>query len=251
MLPVMRHSLRPVCAFPLVAGIVLLALPREAHADPVPQELMDKLAAHAAAFEAMRTHASFVFEGELDDVDGDGKTASDKRLSARVEANGTAARLIVIKYVEDTEDKTEDARKKAREAEEKRRAKSADQLEKEKVRMPFLASEQAKYSFDEVEVDRADGGRVRIAFVPKAPTEQTIEGSAWVDAKVGTVLSAGFKMSKTPFFVDWIHFTVEFGQVTPLGPAISKVTTEGRGGIPFFHKHFVGSATISDYRITP
>jgi hypothetical protein len=240
-----------VSAFAIVTSFALAALAREANAAAPPPELMAKLAVHAAGFEAMRTHASYAFDGKLDDLDGDGKTTGKKVLDARVEANGTLARLVVIKYLEDGEDKTEDARKKARDAEEKRKSKTEDEREKEKVPMPFLVSAQSKYTFDEVETDAKDPTRVRIAFVPKAPTEQTIEGSAWVDTKAGTVLSAGFKMSKTPLFIDWIHFTVEFGETTPLGPAISKITTEGRGGILFFHKHFVGSATVSDYRISP
>jgi hypothetical protein len=250
MIPVM-HRLATLATSAVFTSLALVAAPRVAHADVPPQDLMDKLAVHAAAFEAMRTRASCAFDGKLDDVDSDGKATSNKVLNARVEANGTLARFIVIKYLEDGEDKTDDARKKARDAEEKRKAKTPEEREKEKVQMPFLASVRAKYTFDEVEVDRADASRVRIAFIPKAPTEQTIEGSAWVDTKAGTVLSAGFKMSKTPLFIDWIHFTIEFGESTPLGPAISKITTEGRGGILFFHKHFIGSATVSDYRICP
>ncbi len=248
---VMNRRAAGASALAFGAGLALVALSSKAAAAAPPPELMEKLAVHAAAFEAMRTHASFLFDGKLDDLDGDGNCTSKKALNGRVEANGTAARFVVIKYVEDGEDKTDDARRKAREADEKRKAKTPEEREKEKVPMPFLASEYAKYTFDEVEVDRADASRVRIAFVPKAPTEQTIEGSAWVDTKAGTVISAGFKMSKTPLFIDWIHFTVEFGETTPLGPAISKITTEGRGGLLFFHKHFVGSAVVSSYRIVP
>ncbi len=233
MLRVMRRYAGSSVTRVFLAAVFLAATSSVAQAALPPHELMEKLAVHAAAFEAMRTRASFAFDGRLDDLDGDGKASSDKKLTARVEANGTAAHLVVIKYLEDNEDKTDEARKKAHEADEKRKAKSAEQLEKEKIRMPFLATEQAKYSFDEVEVDRADAARVRISFVPKSPSEQTIEGSAWVDTNAGTVVSAGFKVSKTPIFVDWIHFTVEFGETTALGPAISKVTTEGRGGILF------------------
>jgi hypothetical protein len=251
MLCVMSRPGTGAFAFAVGAGLALAAASRTAHADLPPAELMDRLAVHAAGFELMRTHASFAFDGKLDDLDGDGNATSKKVLHARVEANGTAARLVVIRYLEDGEDKSDDARKKAHDADEKHKAKTQEERDKEKVPMPFLSSERAKYTFDEVETDRADASRVRIAFVPKAPTEQTIEGSAWVDTRAGTVISAGFKMSKTPLFIDWIHFTVEFGETTPLGPAISKITTEGRGGILFFHKHFVGSATVTDYRICP
>ena len=236
----------------VVASLALVALPRAARADAPPPELMDKLAVHAAGFEAMRTRASCALEGNLANLDGDGVATSKKAMIARVEANGVLSRFVVIKYLEDGEDKTEDARKKAREDEEKHAKQTAAESDKERLHMPFLQSERAKYTFDEVEVDRADPTRVRIAFRPQgSPPSRRSKVPAWVDARGGTVLSAGFKMSKTPLFVDWIHFTVEFGATTSLGPAISKVTTEGRGGLLFIHKHFVGSATISDYRIAP
>ena len=88
-------------------------------------------------------------------------------------------------------------------------------------------------------------------FVPKVKADDTIEGSAWVDMQAGTVLTAGFKMSKTPMFVDYVHITVEFGASTSLGPAISKIHLDGKGGFLFWNKIFRATATVSDYAITP
>jgi hypothetical protein len=117
--------------------------------------------------------------------------------------------------------------------------------------MPFHASEQARYDFDVVETDVADPSRVRIAFTPKVTADDTVEGSAWVDTKTGTVVSAGFKLSKPPTFVDYVHITVEFGAPTKLGPAISHVSLSGKGGFLFFRKEFRANATLSGYAITP
>ena len=120
---------------------------------------------------------------------------------------------------------------------------------KRELRMPFLATEQARYTFDVVEKDKDDPTRVRVTFVPKSKDETTIEGSAWVDEREGTVLSAGFKLSRTSMWIDYVHIQVEFGAKTPLGPAVSKVSMDGRGGILFFRKHFRAEATLSDWRV--
>jgi hypothetical protein len=183
----------------------------------------------------------------MERLDGDGQPSGVKEMTARVEADGTRARLDVVRYTEDGEDKTRDARDKAREAD----AEPAAEKEKTVIRMPFLAAEQGRYVFDQVAVDGADPARIRIAFVPRVAAENAIEGSAWVDTRTATVLSAGFKISKPGTFVDYVRVTVEFGAPTVLGPAVSRVTVEGKGGILFLRKRFRGAATLSDYRISP
>jgi hypothetical protein len=65
------------------------------------------------------------------------------------------------------------------------------------------------------------------------------------------VISTGVKLSKPPTFVDWVHFTAEFSEKTPLGPALSHLTFEAKGGILFIRKHFRGEVTMKDYRIAP
>jgi hypothetical protein len=196
-------------------------------------------------------HASYAIDGRVENVDGDGKATGSKEMSARMAADGHDAQLDVIRYVEDGEDKTDEARKKASEDRAKKKKEREKNSDKHDLRMPFHAAEQARYTFDQVEADKADPSRVRITFVPKAPAEDAIEGSAWVDMRAGTVISAGFKLSKTDTFVDYVNFTVEFGAPTPLGPAVSHVTVEGKGGVLFFRKRFRGAATLSDYRIIP
>jgi hypothetical protein len=209
---------------------------------------MLKLAAYAANFELQRTHACYAVEGHLDLLDGDGKVDSNKELKGHVDADGTDARLTVISYFEDGKDKTEDGIKEARESARKSREKRDA---KKGIRIPIRADEQGRYVFDQVETDGQDLTRVLLTFVPKERTAETIEGSAWVDAATGTIFSASFKLSRPPMFVDFVFFSLEFGVPTALGPAVSKVSIEGKGGILFLRKHFRATANLSDYRIVP
>jgi hypothetical protein len=208
---IVRTLLAPAACLALVA-----VAPRSADAAPPPPELMARLTVHAAHYEVMRTSASYAMVGTLERVDGEGKVTGLKEMSARVEADGKRARLDIVRYVEDGKDKTTDAREKARESD----AEPTEDKEKRAIRMPFLA-------------------------------DNAIVGSAWVDTRTATVLTAGFKVSKPETFVDYVHVTVEFGAQTPLGPAVSKVTVDGRGGFLFIRKRFRGAATFSDYRIVP
>jgi hypothetical protein len=251
----LRRSASLVSLFRFASLVALVALvflvgavvPRTAYAQPPDADLLARVAIHAQAIEKMRTHASYLLEGELDSLDGDGKVAGVKKMTARVVADGERARLVVLKCTEDGKDATESARKDARTGNDR----TKDQRKKEHVEMPFLAEAQPHYVFDQIAVDTADPSRVQISFVPKEPNEHTSEGSAWIDTKAGTLLSAGFKLSKPGFFVDYVHLTIELGVMTEIGPAISKVTVDGKGGLLFLRKHFRGEATLSDYRILP
>ncbi|MGO9838931.1 MAG: hypothetical protein ACLP1X_32520 [Polyangiaceae bacterium] len=235
-----------VVALAALAAVGAVSAPRSASAAPPEPALMARLAEYAARLDSMRTHASYGIEGQLETLDRSGKPDSVKAMTAHVDADGKTAKLNVIKYTEDGEDKTDEARKKARESDEKRKKDN-----KKRVRIPLLATEQPRYVFDQLEVDPTDSSRVKISFVPKDPEQDTIEGSAWVDAKTGSLISAGFKLSKTSMFVDYVHFTVEFGETTPLGSAVSTVLVEGQGGILFFRKRFRGTAKVTGYTIVP
>jgi hypothetical protein len=234
-----------LCFVAVLAIAVAVGVPRAASAAPPEPELMARLAHYAARLDSMRTHASYSVDGQLETLDRAGKPDSVKAMKARVDADGTTAKLTVIEYTEDGEDKTNDARTKARERDERRKK------ENKRFRIPILAAEQPRYVFDQIEVDSADPSRVRISFVPRAPEDDTIEGSAWVDARAGSLISAGFKLSRTSMFVDYVHFTVEFGESTRLGSAVSTVLVEGQGGILFFRKRFRGTARVSNYAVVP
>jgi hypothetical protein len=202
---------------------------------------MSRLADYAARFERVRKHVSYRVDGRWETLDSDGAPESVKEGEARVETDGAQLRFIVLRYVEDGEDKTDEARKKALES-----AKRRDQ-DKKWIKMPLLAGEQTRYVFDQVEIDGRDPTRVRIAFSPRERQDDTIEGSAWVDSQQGTPISAGFRLVRTPLFVEYVNFIVQFGQPTALGPAVSTIGVEGRAGILFFRKRFRASATLGDY----
>jgi hypothetical protein len=236
-----------LCVLSLSACAGLTFTAPSARAAPPSSELVTKLAEHAEAFEHMRNHAGFLIDASLLELDGDGKTTSSMSGSARVDADGHATHVTVIRYVEDGKDETANAQKKAHEADTKRPKKADD----ERIHFPFLAREQSKYVFDQVESDPNDPSRVRITFVPKQPGTNSIDGSAWVDSSKGSILSAGFKLSRTPIFVDYIHVTVEFGAQTSMGAAVSRLTVDGGGGVLFLHRRFQGTASLTDYRIVP
>jgi hypothetical protein len=236
---------RRLGALLLFVVLAAFAFPRTAHADPPSAALMAKLAANATKIDLMRTHASYTIEGRLEGFDTEGDTNSVKEMKARVDADGTHTKVTVLSYIEDGEDKTSEGQKTAKENADKRKD------PKKMLRMPTLASEQPRYDFDVVETDPVHPERVRLTFTPKVPSENTVEGSGWVDTNTGTVISAGFKLSVTPMFVDFIHFTVEFGAKTSLGMAVSTINVEGKGGFLFIRKHFRGTANVSSYRIVP
>jgi hypothetical protein len=153
----------------------------------------------------------------------------------------------VFRYLENGKDKTADAQKRATERRAKRLGDPDAQAEAKKkdLRLPFLASESARYVFSVAERDANDPNRVKIAFVPKVPAENAIKGSAWVDEKDREVLTVGFSLSKNPTFVDHVEVTIVFDLPTALGRAPSRVSFDGRGGFLFIHKHFRGVATLS------
>ncbi len=238
------HSgvMKPPALFAALAALAFVASSSSvARAQPPDPALMARLADYAARFDSLRSRASYTIDGRLEFVDGEGKASGVRAMKARFEG-GAPSRFTILRYTEDGQDKTEEARKEARES-------SAKPKKQKRLHMPLEASEQPRYAFDQVEVDAADPARVRIAFTPKVGADDTIEGSAWVDATTGSLLSAAFKLSKTPMFVDYVHFVVQFDTPTPVGRAVSTIAVDGGGGFLFFRKHFQGIATLSDYRL--
>ena len=83
----------------------------------------------------------------------------------------------------------------------------------------------------------------------KSPAENLFNGSAWVDTRDGSILSAGFSPSKTNMFVDYVRVTVELGAKTAAGPAVSKLQFEAGGGFLFVRKRVRGWATATEWSI--
>ncbi len=247
--PLLRFQVQPFVmrAFTVALMLALALVSPPALAEPVAPELLAKLAVYGQAFEAEMKRASYRVEGKMEILDGDGKPSETQELVAKVDANGGEPKITVLKYLEDGKDKTADAVKESQENAAKRKKRHDDDKE---LKMPILASQQPRYDFDEVERS-ADGRRVKIHFAPKSPADDTTDGSAWVDADAGTIVSASFRLSKTSMFIKYIHVIVEFAAQTSLGPAVSKVSIDGEGGILFFRRRFRGAATLSDYSIAP
>jgi hypothetical protein len=205
--------------------------------------LMPLLASHAARFEEMKRRGTFTLAGKLEELDGGGAATGTKEILVRSVVTQAARTNEIVRYLEDGADKTAEAREKAAKREAKPGAKKRD------LRLPFLASEQARYRFGIA----AEGGtsgpngpsRLRVTFTPVTPAEDAFDGSAWVDAATGDVLTMGFSPSKTSIFVDHVDITIRFDLATPLGRAPSSVTFEASGGILFLRKRVRGTGTIS------
>ena len=207
------------------------------------EDVLPKLAASSARFEADLKKASFTVEGYIESVDRDGHGDDRREGAFHVRANGKRRRYDVIRYTEDGENKLDEARKKAEESSAK------DPDPDDEAHMPFLASEQPKYVFRLRDTDKADPARVRIEFVPKHADKHLVVGSAWVDTRTGDVLTMGVAPSKKAMFVDYFHVTMEFGEKMGAGPTVSRIAFEGSSGLLFFHKKFRGSARFFDYHL--
>jgi hypothetical protein len=236
---------RPFLLSLLACSALTAAFPRAALAQPPPPELLDRLSHFAHFTEGLFEHASYHIEQSIDELDGDGKVSSSKKSVGHVESDGKTARTVIERCIKDGKDVTAEEQEKVAkdEAEEKKKKGKGDD---EQLTLPFISD---AYDYDEVATDAADPTRVEIAFSPKKPDKHMVEGKAWVDTKNGTLISVGVKLSKPPTFVDWVHFTVEFGALTPSGPAVSRIAFEAKGGLLFIHKHVRGEVKMGDYRI--
>jgi len=209
--------------------------------------VLPKLATSSARLEELLKKASFTVTGHMETVGSDGATSEPKDGVFKVVSDGKKQRFEVVRVVEDGKDKTEEAKKKAAEREKEREAKKPDPGKEAHV--PFLASEQPKYKFRVGEADTRDPARVRIFFDARTPAENLFNGSAWVDTRSGEILSAGFSPSKTSMFVDYVRVTVELGEKTTSGPAISKLRFEAGGGFLFLRKRVRGWATATEWAV--
>lgn len=220
---------------------------RTASAAPPDPDLLARLSHDEQALEAAGRSASYRAEETIEELDGDGKVTSTKKTHYRVESDGKKSHKIVETAIQDGKDVTAEEREKVRAKE----AKAAQRkLSEEERILPFAPRSQVRYTYDQVAVDPANPAYVEIAFAPKSPDGHTFEGKAWVDTVNARILSASVKLSEPPTFVDWVHFTVEFG-ATPVGHALSHLSFEGAGGLLFIHKHFRGEIKMSGFRVSP
>jgi hypothetical protein len=250
-MPNITTGMRWLVLGPGVALLVIL-LPRYARAQVPDPALLANLANHADAFAEVVDRASYRLDEVTEELDGDGNVTTRETTRAHVDPGGKGSRETVEASTRNGKDATAEKQERVQDA----AGKSGDEDENEllscdKLRMPFLRMEQPLYVFNLVGIDSADRSRVEISFTPRRPDEHTMEGAAWVDARSGTLISAGAKLSKPSGHIDWVHFTVEFGARTPLGPALSHVTFEAKGGLLFIHKHVRGEMIMSNYKLSP
>lgn len=214
-------------------------------AAPTLAPLLARLGSHGERIEQMKKRGSYTLAGRIEQLDGDGAVDSWKDLVLRVLATGESTpRSEVVKYVEDGEDKTAEAKEKSA----KRAKKRVDK--KREFRVPFLPSEQPRYDFRILGRDARFPGRVKVGFVAKSPAEDAWNGTAWVNEKEGEIESMGFTFSQNPTFVDQAQATLVFGNHTELGRAPSELTFEAEGGFLFVRRHYRGRATLTDATLT-
>jgi hypothetical protein len=210
--------------------------------------LLSRVARHADQFEQMKRRGSYTLSGKMEELDRSGKVDGTKEMVMRVTATPAERLTEIMKYIEDGADKTAEAKQKA----EKRRAEAKKESGRSKkmsdLHLPFLGSEQPRYTFSLGERD-AQKNQTRIVFQPKAAAEDAYKGSAWIDESTGEVLTIAFSPSKYPTFVDRVDVSIRFDLPTPLGRAPSSFSFDARGGFLVVHKHYRGSATITDARV--
>jgi len=220
-----------------------LSSSRPAHAAPPDPNLLARLAQNEQEIEMTARRANYRAEEVVQQIDRHGKVSSTKTLRYRIESNGTTRHKIVESAVEDGKDVTFDEQQKARKNEAERVRKKRDDMA-----WPFAPGSAARYTYNQIATDPTRPYYVEIAFAPKNPDSHTFEGTAWVDAAKGQIMSAGLRLSKPPTLVDWVHLTAEFGS-TPAGSALSRISVEGAGGLLFLHKHFRSRIKMTDWRL--
>lgn len=181
-----------------------------------------------------------------EELDKKGKVESVTESLERVTLRGGKPEREILRYVRDGKDDTASEKKKR--AGTKAGPPGKERSIKIGAKSPFEASEQPKHRFTLAGADPADPDRVTIRFEPKGkPTPETSIGEAVVDAATGAIVRLRFRPADNPTFVDRMDVQMEYGATTPEGPALSRVSIEGAGGILFVKKRMKMTVTMSDY----
>lgn len=207
-------------------------------------ELLGRVGQHASRLEQMEKRASFMLRGHMDELDGKGQLKAKKELVVRVTATPTERITEILSYLEDGADKTKEAREK-----QKRDAEEKEDPNKKFV-LPFSPGAQGRYRFTLAERDGKAPGRVRVSFHPLVRASNAYAGAAWIDVASGEILTMGLSPTKTPLFVDQIEVQVLFENQTSLGRAPSEISFQAEGGLLFIRKHYRGSATLTEAKIS-
>ncbi|HEY8209316.1 MAG TPA: hypothetical protein VIG99_17630 [Myxococcaceae bacterium] len=224
--------------------LVLLASP-----EPVPDELLKKLADRDARLTRLYKEGAVTMTSRVEELDKGGKVQHTQTVVLRLTQKDGKPHGEVVRASRDGQDVTEEERKT--QAEKQARADEDPKGKKDgrmSMTLPFDAATQPKYQFQLLGPDAKNPSLSRIGFGPRGKPDKDIwAGEAVVDPSSGEVKWMKQRPSDLPAFVDRLEMVFEFGASTSEGPAISTLQMEGEGGLPFFKKKFRVMTTFSDY----
>lgn len=227
----------------LATLLVLLAPP-----EPVPDELLKKLADRDARLTRLYKEGAVTMTSRVEELDKAGKVQHTQTVVLRLTQKDGKPHGEVLSASRDGQDVTADERKA--QAEKQARADEDPKGKNGRMSMtlPFDAAAQPQYQFQLLGPDANDPALSRIGFGPRGkPNKDLWTGEAVVDPSSGEVKWMKQRPSELPTFVDRIEMVFQFGAPTAEGPAISTLKMDGEGGLPFFKKKFRVVTTFSDY----
>lgn len=208
--------------------------------------MLGKVSEREARMAKFLENHSHLTETRAEELDKKGNVESVTESLERVVRKGERTEREILRYVRDGKDDTANERKKR--AGVKAGPPGKERSIKIGATSPFDAKEQGKHRFTLVGPDPADPGRVRIRFEPNGKkSPETSVGEAVVDPATGAILSLRFRPADNPKFVDQMDVQMEYGATTPEGPALSRVTIEGAGGVLFIKKRMKMTVKLSEY----
>lgn len=217
-----------------------------AGATPDLTAVLAKVSEREARMAKILENSSHTTATRAEELDKKGKVESVTESLERVTLRAGKPERQILKYVRDGKDDTANEKKKRAGA--KAGPPGKERSMKIGAKSPFDASEQGKHRFTLVGPDAADPSRVTIRFEPKGkPSPETSVGEAVVDPETGAIVRLRFRPAENPTFVDHMDVQMEYGATTREGPALSRVTIEGAGGILFVKKRMKMTVTLSDY----
>ncbi len=231
----------------LATLLVLLADP--AAPQPVPDDLLKKLADRNARLTRLYKEGAVTMTSQVEELDKEGKVQKSQTVVLRLSQKDGKSHAEVLKASRDGKDVTEDERKEqaakqARADEDPKGGKD----QKMAMTLPFDAALQPQYRFQLLGPDARNPSLSRLGFGPRGkPSKDVWVGEAVVDPSSGEVRWLKQRPSDLPAFVDRLEMVIDFGAVTSEGPAVSTLRMEGEGGLPFFKKKFRVLSTFSDY----
>ncbi len=203
---------------------------------PVPADLLEKLAAHAARMERIADESEAVVTSDFNERDRDGRVEHVIHTVAHVRREGGHQTTEIVTATRDGKDNRADARKHA-----------AQEDQKPRRRSPFATDNRQNYRFAIVGPDTSDPRLLRISVAPvddHHASSEVLVGEAIVDPQSGESVRLSGHASKYPLFVEKIEVAFEYGTITPEGRMLSAMSMAFAGGFAFIHKQGDGHMTF-------